>query len=188
MKIERLCMKFFKLLEKKQIVQSLKSWKWCHCPNVFGLILFTVVSTKLILKYFLIFFLFLPFWKINIIYNKSNAWLSLGSDYKTWAHNQQLLPTCLKSSSHRWNKVLETDFGPYWSDNITQVLRKYPPHHYTIIIRLSHSYKDGWIHVFMFTPDSDPIIQMLHLKLRLIRPFCCPILVILGPLYPQFSW
>lgn len=50
---------FFKLLEK-QIVQSLKSWKWCHCPNVFGLILFIVVSTKLILKYFLFFFFNVP--------------------------------------------------------------------------------------------------------------------------------
>ncbi len=36
------------------------------------------------------------------------------------------LQNCLNSSWHRFNKVLETflrDFGPYWHDNITQLLQ-----------------------------------------------------------------
>ncbi len=36
------------------------------------------------------------------------------------------LQNCLNSSRHRFNKVLETflrDFGPYWHDNITQLLQ-----------------------------------------------------------------
>ncbi len=80
---------------------------------------------------------------------------------------------------------------------VLSVPKKYPPHHYITTTSLNRWDKAGWIHSFIFMPNSDPTIWMLQQKTRLIRPgnvfpiLYCPILLSLCELHPPFpalSW
>lgn len=64
-----------------------------------------------------------------------------------------------------------------WYKGAQSVPRKDPPHHYnsTSTDSQNHWHKTGWIPAFLFIPNSDPLIRIWQLKLRLKRPgglFC----------------